>query len=149
MKNGNMGIDPGLKGGIAIIFDDCLIVRPYSEKDLIDLCYAYCTEDYNMVCALEQVHAMPGQGVTSMFNFGKNFGYIKGVLETCGIPYQEIPPIVWKRHFSLGSDKLQSIEVAHRLFPDTSFYPTSQCKKESDGMAEALLIAEYGRRKFK
>lgn len=83
-----------------------------------------------------------------MFNFGKSAGFIEGVLQAYGIPYQLITPQKWKKEFSLGHSKEDSITVCKRLFPSVKLLPTDRCKKESDGMAEALLMAEYARRKF-
>ena len=91
---------------------------------------------------------MPGQGVKSMFSFGQNFGFIKGVLETLKIAYQEIPPQRWKKEFGLNDSKAKSIEVAKQLFPNTNLKATAQSRKLHDGMAEALLMAEYARRKL-
>lgn len=88
---------------------------------------------------------MPGQGVTSMFHFGKSAGYIEGVLKTKGIPFDLISPQKWKKQYDLHSDKEKSIAVCKELFPDVNLLRTSRCKKESDGMAEALLIANYGK----
>lgn len=92
---------------------------------------------------------MPGQGVTSMFNFGKSAGYIEGVLTALGIPYQLVMPKRWKAEFTLcGKDKQASIETCKRLFPDVSLRASERCRKDSDGMAEALLMAEFARRKM-
>ena len=99
----------------------------------------------NTNCTVELVHAMPGQGVTSMFNFGKNFGFILGVLSACGLEPNLVSPQKWKRHFGLKADKKDSIEKCKELFPEVSLRRTSRCTTDSDGMAEALLIAEYGR----
>lgn len=90
---------------------------------------------------------MPGQGVTSMFSFGENFGFIKGLLEAFGIPYELVRPQKWKKEFSI-SEKNQSVEVCKRLFPGESLKRTPRCKKDHDGMAEALLMAEYARRRL-
>ena len=89
-----------------------------------------------------------GQGVTSMFTFGQNFGWIQGVLQAYGISYELVRPQKWKREYSITGDKNTAIAVCKRLFPDVSLYPSSRCRKESDGMAEALLMAEYARRKL-
>jgi crossover junction endodeoxyribonuclease RuvC len=92
---------------------------------------------------------MPHQGVTSMFSFGQSYGFILGVLTAFGIGYQLVPPGTWKReHGLLHTQKQDSVAVAKRLFPGVSLLPTERCRKESDGMAEALLIAEYARRHF-
>lgn len=90
---------------------------------------------------------MPGQGVTSMFHFGKSAGFIEGVLSALKIPFELVIPQKWKKTFDLHADKTESINVCQKLFPSANLLPTPRCKKPSDGMAEALLIAEYGRRK--
>ena len=149
MRTLYIGIDPGKKGGIAYIDAAGGVCRtvPYSDNELIELCrFAAC--DLTAVCCLEKVGAMPGQGVVSMFSFGQSVGYIKGVLESFGIPYQEITPQKWKREFGLTSDKAKSAEVCGRLFPSASLLATPKCRKPHDGMAEALLMAEYARRKL-
>ena len=139
-----IGIDVGKKGGIAVISDK-VIVYPYSDDCLKTVCEKVKYKD--VFCIVEKVGAMPGQGVTSMFNFGKSFGYILGVLETNKIPYQLVPPQVWKKEFNLlKKDKAESIKVCKRLYPAVSLLPTERCTKESDGMAEALLICTYGKR---
>ena len=102
----------------------------------------------NVRCCIESVSAMPGQGVTSMFNFGKGFGWILGILDAYAVPYELVRPQKWKKEFSITSDKNTSIAVCKRLFPWVSLLPTERCRKDNDGMAEALLLAEYARRKL-
>ena len=150
MKTLFIGIDPGKKGGIACIDTECGIcyTEPYCDKALIDLCSSEARKGQNVMCCLEKVGAMPGQGVVSMFSFGQSVGYIKGVLEAFKIPYQEITPQKWKKEFGLNSDKAASAEVCRKLFPDVDLLATPRCKKPHDGMAEALLMAEYARRKL-
>ena len=145
-----IGIDPGKSGGIAYIDTDSGIqwAVAYSDTALINLCKSIYEADKDAMCCLEKVGAMPGQGVVSMFSFGQSVGYIKGVLETSRIPYQEITPQKWKKEFSLNSDKTASADVCRRLFPDVDLLATPRCKKPHDGMAEALLMAEYARRKL-
>lgn len=143
-----IGIDPGKNGGIAVIHDDFIQNKPYSDEDIIKLvCYAKARTN-NARCVLEKVNAMPGQGVVSMFNFGQNYGFIQGVLKAYNIPFELVPPAKWKKEFSVTSDKNTSIEVAKRLFPQVNLKATERCKKDHDGMAEALLMAEYCRRKL-
>lgn len=138
-----IGIDPGAKGGIAIINEDEVHAYAYSDDELKRICSDIKGD---ALCFVEKVGAMPGQGVVSMFNFGKSYGYILGVLEADKIPYQLISPHKWKNHFSLSKDKGASVQLAKRLYPQISLLPTVRCKKESDGMAEALLIALYAKR---
>jgi crossover junction endodeoxyribonuclease RuvC len=141
-----VGIDPGLKGGIAIIENGNFSVFPYSDDKLKEICQSLTNE--NARCCLEQVHAMPRQGVSSTFKFGVSYGFIKGVLESHEISYQEIPPQRWKKEFGLNSDKAASIEVCRRLFPSAVLRASERCRTDNDGMAEALLMAEYARRKL-
>lgn len=143
-----VGVDPGKKGAFAIISDDGKAhVDIWDEERFI-----YCMKrvsDRRVVAAVEKVGAMPGQGVTSMFSFGQSYGFIMGVLRALGISYQLVPPAVWKREFGLlRADKQASIETCKQLFPGVSLLPGEQCRKDSDGMAEALLIALYAQRKF-
>lgn len=149
-----IGIDPGKNGGIACIQkvdgEQIIEIAPYSDENIIgllnkcDLVADISGEEIR--CVLEKVNAMPGQGVVSMFNFGQNYGFIQGVLKAYNIPFELVPPAKWKKEFSVTSDKNTSIEVAKRLFPNVNLKATERCKKDHDGMAEALLIAEYCRR---
>jgi len=143
-----VGVDPGKKGAFAIISDDDKAHVDIWDEDR----FIYCMKrvsDRRVVAAVEKVGAMPGQGVTSMFSFGQSYGFIMGVLRALGISYQLVPPAVWKREFGLlRADKQASIETCKQLFPGVSLLPGEQCRKDSDGMAEALLIALYAQRKF-
>lgn len=147
-----IGIDPGKNGGIACIGDgkNNSEAYPYSDDVLINRLGLVCTKcsQNDVICYLEHVHAMPKQGVSSTFNFGMNFGFIQGVLRVYGIPYELVTPQKWKKEFSCTSNKNTSIEVCKRLFPNVNLKATDKCKKDHDGMAEALLIAEYGRRHY-
>lgn len=147
-----IGIDPGKNGGIGMIvtsdtdlhFNNIVGANKYSDATLLNICQGL--KGKNVVCVLEKVNAMPGQGVVSMFNFGQNFGFIQGVLKAYNIPFELVPPQKWKKEFSVTSDKNTSIEVCKRLFPSVNLKATERCRKDHDGMAEALLIAEYARR---
>ena len=146
-----IGIDPGKKGAIAWLENGCQAVWPYSNEPPVQLCkeaMEAIEHKQKVIVCVEKVGAMPKQGVTSMFNFGKSAGFIEGALTACGIPYQLVPPQTWKREFSLGHSKEDSITVCKRLFPSVKLLPTDRCKKESDGMAEALLMALYAQRHF-
>lgn len=149
-----IGIDPGKSGGIAIIHVDNDTGRvneahtyPYSNEKLREIAYE-TTLDWSddTLCFVEKVGAMPKQGVTSMFNFGVSFGYILGVLESHSVPYELVSSKKWKNHFGLDNDKSKSIAKCKALFPNVPLLPTERCRKDSDGMAEALLIAQYAKR---
>lgn len=150
MANVFIGIDPGANGGIALIDGDTIAVVPFTketfESELVH--FLIGLEATTSTVCVEKVGAMPGQGVTSMFNFGKNAGFIEGVLQAFNLSYQLVPPQKWKKEFSVSKDKNTSIAVCQKLFPKANLYRTERCKKPHDGMAEALLMAEYARRKF-
>lgn len=143
-----IGIDPGKKGGYAIIDseNDICATFPWDDSTFMQHIAPLCGEE-QIVC-LEHVGPMPKQGVSSTFLFGREFGFIQGVLRAYNIPFELVRPQKWKKEFSVTADKNTSIEVCKRLFPAVSLLPTERCRKESDGMAEALLMAEYARRHF-
>lgn len=141
-----VGIDPGQAGGIAIIHSDLSVdVYPYSSDKLIEICKDTLIGASNIHVAVEKVHAMPHQGVTSMFTFGQGYGKILGILEAFGIGYELVTPQKWKGFFEIRADKQTSIRKAKFLFPDVDLRRTSRCRTDSDGLAEALLIADYVR----
>lgn len=127
-----------------------VIIYPFDRDVYRDvLCNRIVSSGRGVRCCLEKVGAMPGQGVTSMFHFGENYGYIQGLLESNSIPYELVTPQKWKKEFEVTSDKNTSIEVCRRLFPNVNLKRTERCRKDDDGFAEATLLAEYCRRKLK
>lgn len=144
-----IGIDPGKSGAMAIMHSNGEVeVIPFDAMKY-SLAMAHVHNEPNgVMCCVEKVSAMPGQGVVSMFNFGHNLGVIEGLLRGYNIPYQLVPPQTWKKEFSLSSDKAKSIEVCQKLFPNVSLLATERSRKPNDGIAEALLMAEYARRKL-
>lgn len=147
----SIGIDPGKTGAIAVMDEDgILCLEQFNVDKYVDvLSYVgQSTSAKDIKVCLEKVGAMPGQGVVSMFNFGHNLGVIEGILSALRIPYQLVPPQTWKKEFSLTGDKAKSIEVCKKLFPWVDLRATERSRKPSDGLAEALLMAEYARRKM-
>lgn len=142
-----IGIDPGKDGALAVIFGgmDETVLVPFDEQEYTNVLQNLAGRPVK--ACLEHVGAMPGQGVTSMFSFGENFGFIQGLLTACGVPYQLVRPQRWKKEFGI-SGKNESIAVCKRLFPEVSLRRNARCKTDHDGMAEALLMAEYARRRF-
>lgn len=158
-----IGIDPGAKGALALAgYDDRLdtlgdkfnklrngpMIIPFDNDKYLDTLRDLKCADAPCICCIEQVHALRGNGVTSSFAFGKSFGWLIGVLDAFQIPYQPITPQKWKKEFGLSSDKAGSVEVCKRLFPGENLLRTERSRKEDDGMAEALLMALYAKRKF-
>ena len=90
---------------------------------------------------IEEVHAMPNQGVTSMFNFGMTYGIIKGIIAANFSQIHYVRPQVWKGVLQVPADKKLSRARATELFPA---YSNQWCKAKWDGRAEAAMIALYG-----
>jgi crossover junction endodeoxyribonuclease RuvC len=94
-----------------------------------------------VVVVVEQVNAMPGQGVTSMFNFGQSFGVIKGICAALSLPIYFVRPTKWKKHFNLiKTNKDASRTKIIEVYPEIS--SKLQRKKDSN-RADAILIALY------
>ena len=151
----SIGIDPGKTGGYAVIreeLDGSVNAESYiwDNDGFIDTMRDISKDarmlGWDVVCAVEKVGSMPGQGVKSVFSFGHSAGYIEGALHALGIPYQLVPPRVWKKTFSLTNDKKLSIEVCKRLFPNVDLRATDRCRTDSDGKAESLLLALHAKR---
>ena len=143
-----IGVDVGKNGGYAVIYPNNTVVEAWSDEGFIEEMRNVALSDELSVACVEQVGAMPNQGVKSMFSFGKSAGFIEGVLRANLIPFQLVKPKEWKKEFGLNSDKAKSIEVCQRLFPKLNLLATPRCRVPHDGMAEALLMAEYAKRKL-
>ena len=143
-----IGIDPGVSGAMSILHPngsvECI---PFDKANYMNALAALPAGE--AFCILEKVGAMPHQGVTSMFTFGQNFGWIEGILDCLGIPYQLVLPRGWKKTFSVTADKNSSITVAQRLFPRVDLRRTERSRKPDDNIAESLLMAMYGKRLYK
>ena len=152
-----IGIDPGLSGGIAIlddlkiydIFDMPIMSEGKKNKNqlnsaqLVNILNKHVLKKENTFVIVEQVSAMPGQGVTSMFNFGQTFGSIKGICAALGLPIFYVRPAKWKKHFELiNSSKDASRTKVIEMYPSISSKLT---KKKDVNKADAILIARYFR----
>ena len=150
-----IGIDPGLSGAIAVlennkvlnIFDIPVMSEGKKNKRqlnsalLVDLLKENINKEEEVVVVVEQVNAMPGQGVTSMFNFGQTFGAIKGICAALDLPIFLVRPSKWKKHFDLiNSSKDSSRTKVIEMYPSLS----SQLSKKKDvNKSDAILIARF------
>ena len=152
-----IGIDPGLNGAIAVlqenkvkeIFD--VPVMPEGKKNkrqlnsaqLVKLLKDIISDNKEVAVIVENVSAMPGQGVTSMFNFGQTFGSIKGICAALNLPIFYVRPTKWKKHFELiNSSKDASRTKVIEMYPSIS---ARLSKKKDVNKADAILIARYFR----
>ena len=150
-----IGIDPGLSGGIAVLKNNFIKklydmpVMPEGKKNkrqlnsaqLAKLIKENIDKNEEVVIVVEQVNAMPGQGVTSMFNFGQTFGAIKGISAALELPIFFVRPAKWKKHFELlNSSKDASRTKAIEMYPSVS---GELSKKKDVNKSDAILIARY------
>lgn len=104
---------------------------------------------YSVRAFIEKAHSMPKQGTASTFSFGKGFGEWLGILTALEIPTEEVTAQRWKKEILAGmrkNEKDSSIKKAQELYPQANLLATERSRVPHDGMAEALLIAEYNRR---
>lgn len=159
-----IGIDPGISGALALMNTDgyCLKVVDMpimlmgtnkhqvnapalaeiltSFKGMGDHYLSGSLYDPHITVYLERVQAMPGQGVSSMFNFGTSYGVVQGVVGALRFPMVLVSPASWKKRAGLlGKDKEAARTLAQQLYPDVDL-----SHKKDIGRADAILIAMYG-----
>ena len=158
-----IGIDPGISGSICFLEDGIIkdvlemptMVEGKKNKKQVngsqifnEISFRIKTyEKKNIKVVIEQVSAMPGQGVTSMFNFGQSFGILKGICSAMHLPVYYVRPAKWKKYFNLiNSEKDASRTRAIEIFPDFS---AQLSKKKDNNKADAILIASFFFETFK
>ena len=158
-----IGIDPGISGSICFLEDgiikDVLEMPTMTEgkknkkqvngsQIFNEISFRIKTyEKKNIKVVIEQVSAMPGQGVTSMFNFGQSFGILKGICSAMQLPIYFVRPAKWKKYFNLiNSEKDASRTRAIEIFP---YFSSNLSKKKDSNKADAILIANYFHETYK
>ena len=152
-----IGIDPGISGSICF-FDNGEIIDVIEMPTMTDgkknkkqvngsqiyneiLKRVDNLEKKDIRVVIEQVSAMPGQGVTSMFNFGQSFGILKGICSAMQLPMYFVRPAKWKKYFNLiKSEKDASRTRAIEIFP---YFSSQLSKKKDSNKADAILIANF------
>jgi crossover junction endodeoxyribonuclease RuvC len=144
-----LGIDPGQSGAAALIVaDGSLLVEdwPGDPVAAADLLRSWAIHHHIRMAALERVASRPGQGVSSVFAFGTNYGIWQGLLAALSIPYTLPTPQAWQKGVIVPSDgpdpKSRALAVARRLFPAADL-----SRKKDHGRADALLLAYHARMK--
>ena len=152
-----IGIDPGITGSICFFQDGKIIDvidmpnMPEGKKNKKQVNGAQIfyeiskktkfIEKESIKVVIEQVSAMPGQGVTSMFNFGQSFGILKGICSAMQLPMYFVRPAKWKKYFNLiNSQKDASRTKAIEIFP---YFSSKLSKKKDSNKADAILIASF------
>ena len=152
-----IGIDPGISGSICFFKDGKIldvIEMPTMTEGKKNKKQVNGSQIYNEILKrinkleisdvrviVEQVSAMPGQGVTSMFNFGQSFGILKGICSAMQLPIYFVRPAKWKKYFNLiNSEKDASRTRAIEIFP---YFSSQLSKKKDANKADAILIASF------
>ena len=158
-----VGIDPGIAGAICFfssgnvidVIDMPTMAEGKKNKKQVNGRQIYNEimliknkfKNEKMSVIVEQVSAMPGQGVTSMFNFGQSFGVIKGICSAMELPIFYVRPAKWKKHFDLiNSEKDASRTRAIEIFP---YFSSQLSKKKDSNKADAILIASFYHETYK
>jgi len=152
-----IGIDPGISGSICFFQDGKIIdvvEMPTMTEGKKNKKQVNGSQIFNEISArlnkldnkdikvvVEQVSAMPGQGVTSMFNFGQSFGILKGICSAMQLPIYFVRPAKWKKYFNLiNSEKDASRTRAIEIFP---YFSSHLSRKKDSNKADAILIASF------
>ena len=152
-----IGIDPGISGSICFFQDGKIIdvvEMPTMNEVKKNKKQVNGSQIFNEISAriekldnrdvkvvVEQVSAMPGQGVTSMFNFGQSFGILKGICSAMQLPIYFVRPTKWKKYFNLiNSEKDASRTRAIEIFP---YFSSHLSRKKDSNKADAILIASF------
>ncbi len=158
-----IGIDPGINGSICFFKNNKIqeviemptMTEGKKNKKQVNGSQIYNEilkrvgeiEKQNIRVVIEQVSAMPGQGVTSMFNFGQSFGILKGICSAMQLPMYFVRPAKWKKYFGLiNSEKGASRTKAIEMFP---YYSSNLSKKKDINKADAILIASFYNETYK
>ena len=149
------GIDPGVSGAICVLKEG-KILEVYEMPTMIDgkknkrqvngaevtnIFLKELNNKYKAKVVVEHVTAMPGQGVTSMFNFGQSFGVLKGICAALKLPIYFVRPVKWKKHFNLiKTNKEASRTKVIEIFP---YISSKISRKKDSNKADSILIAKY------
>ena len=152
-----IGIDPGISGSICFFQDGKIvdvIEMPTMTEGKKNKKQVNSSQVFNEISkkikkldkneikvVIEQVSAMPGQGVTSMFNFGQSYGILKGICSAMQLPMYFVRPAKWKKYFNLiNSEKDASRTRAIEIFP---YFSSQLSRKKDSNKADAILIASF------
>ena len=158
-----IGIDPGLSGSICFFEDGKILdvvemptmIEGKKNKKQVNVSQIYNEilkrtsnlDKSDIKVVIEQVSAMPGQGVTSMFNFGQSYGILKGICSAMQLPVYFVRPAKWKKYFNLiNSEKDASRTRAIEIFP---YFSSQLSKKKDSNKADAILISSFFYETFK
>lgn len=142
MSHAYLGIDPGASGALALYSRDTADAWDFDPATMLQTLMEILAQESIKLAVVEHVGAMPGQGVTSMFSFGQNFGWWLGTLGALGVPVLLVRPQRWQKALGIPpkADKTDkpALPVARRMFPLLDLH-----RKKDHGKADALMLAYY------
>ena len=144
-----IGIDPGAKGSMCVISNGKVLFKDFDLKEYSSTLKTFLdTDDTELMVAIEKVHAMPGQGVSSSFSFGQRLGELEGMLTALQIPYELVAPKDWQKACGIPakSDKKGIASVIQKLYPTAELYGNKGGLR--DGRSDALGLAHFIRLKY-
>jgi len=153
-----IGIDPGFDGGVTVMDDEFNIIKKdiaptilgtkkkmYNVQGMVDLLLKYEPE----MVVLEKVHAMPGQGSTSMFRFGHGLGLWEGIINALRYPYALVTPQQWMKTVLVGlpkGDKKQAAQLfCQRRWPEEDWRKNQRCRILHSGLTDSACMAYYAK----
>lgn len=161
--------DPGFTGAVVIInpnrevftLKTPLLNDDIDSNKIIEFIKNFGTVEFTGI--IEDVHSVFNSSAKSNFQFGRALGIIEGIFAGLGIKFIKIQPKVWQKQMFSGIEiikkldkgkektdtKAMALQAVKKLYPDVNLLPTPRCKKPSDGIVDAILIAEYARLNFK
>ena len=150
-----IGIDPGVSGAISVLENKKVIdifemptmidgkknKKQVNGSQITNIIKEEINKKKEIIVVVEHVNAMPGQGVTSMFNFGQSFGVLKGICAALSLPIYFVRPTKWKKYFNLiKTNKDASRTKVIEAYPEIS---SKLSRKKDSNKADAILIARY------
>lgn len=165
-----IGIDVGLKGGIAVLKNGAISYRamPILNKFVDRVALAKILQQFKKEDAhilFEKLHGLPNQKLSVIWSLARQVGTVETVLAMLKLPYTEVTPQAWQKEMYVGvtaqfkkvkkgdahkevrDTKKMALMASQKLFPSESFLATARSSVPHDGIVDAVLLAEYGRRK--
>ena len=149
-----IGIDPGKNGAMVAMKDDGsiqplimpIVANEYDIQTISEWLRSFMITDYKpLYICMEKVHAMPGQGTVSMFNFGFGYGLLHGIIGSLKLPLYLVAPQSWKKLILVDTSKDKDAAVAYvkRMYPNLDMMATPRSKRPHSGIADAVCIANW------
>jgi hypothetical protein len=153
-----LGVDPGVEGGLAVLWDDGIMIEPMMPVEELARWLGYWSKEITFA-AVEEPGMRPGQATQTTMKVGRGVGRIEGILHALGIRFAIVRPQSWSKEFPhwvtetdrdkrYAAIKQSRKEIVAKLWPKVDFRASERSQKAHAGMVDAALIAEYQRRQI-